>query len=63
MVSETIAAEPLAELQYVSCAHLGTLQELEVVDTRALLSLAAFLGQTRLIDNILLEVSENAAYD
>jgi pantoate--beta-alanine ligase len=62
-VSETIAAEPLAELQYVSCAHPGTLQELEVVDKRALLSLAAFLGQTRLIDNILLEVSENAAYD
>jgi pantoate--beta-alanine ligase len=62
-VSETIAGEPLAELQYVSCAHPDTLQELEVVDKRALLSLAAFLGQTRLIDNILLEVSENAAYD
>jgi pantoate--beta-alanine ligase len=61
-VAETIASEPLAELQYVSCAHPDTLQELEVVEKRALLSLAAFLGQTRLIDNILLEVSENAAY-
>jgi pantoate--beta-alanine ligase len=63
VVAETIVSEPLAELQYVSCAHPDTLQELEVVEKRALLSLAAFLGQTRLIDNILLEVSENAAYD
>ena len=54
IVTETIAGEPLARLQYVSCAHPETLQELETVAGAALLSLAAFVGQTRLIDNVVL---------
>ena len=57
IVTETIASEPLARLQYVSCAHPDTLQELETVTDRALLSLAVFVGQTRLIDNILYELN------
>jgi pantoate--beta-alanine ligase len=52
IVTETITSEPLARLQYVSCSHLDTLQELETVADKALLSLAAFVGQTRLIDNV-----------
>jgi len=51
IVAETIASEPLACLQYVSCAHPDTLEELETVTGGALLSLAVFVGQTRLIDN------------
>lgn len=51
IVAETITSEPLARLQYVSCAHPDTLQELETVTGGALLSLAVFVGQTRLIDN------------
>lgn len=54
LVAEIIAAEPLARLQYISCAHPETLQELETVADVALLSLAAFVGRTRLIDNVLL---------
>ena len=54
VVTETVATEPLAQLQYVSCAHPDTLQELETVRSRALLSLAAYVGQTRLIDNMVL---------
>jgi pantoate--beta-alanine ligase len=54
VVTETVAGEPLAQLQYVSCAHPDTLLELEVVKGRALLSLAAFVGHTRLIDNLIL---------
>lgn len=46
--------EPLANVQYISCADLNTLQELELVEDRALLSVAVFIGKTRLIDNILL---------
>jgi pantoate--beta-alanine ligase len=53
-VIETIAREPLVRLQYVSCAQPDTLQELEAVTGKALLSLAAFVGETRLIDNIVL---------
>jgi pantoate--beta-alanine ligase len=54
IVAETVAGEPLAELQYVSCADPVTLQELETVSGQALLSLAGFVGRTRLIDNLVL---------
>lgn len=46
--------EPLARVQYISCAAPDTLQELELIEDRALLSVAVFIGKTRLIDNILL---------
>ena len=48
---ETLAAEPLADPEYVSVADGATLQELERVDGPALLSLAVHFGTTRLIDN------------
>ncbi|RPI74470.1 MAG: pantoate--beta-alanine ligase, partial [Desulfobacteraceae bacterium] len=48
--------EPLARLQYVSCADPQTLQEIEgAVSGRALLSMAVYLGKTRLIDNLVVE--------
>ncbi|MBM3956530.1 MAG: pantoate--beta-alanine ligase [Gemmatimonadetes bacterium] len=53
-VRDTFAAAPLAELEYVSVADPDTLAELETVDRPALVSLAARVGGTRLIDNILL---------
>ena len=56
LMSETIAAEPRARLQYVSCADYETLEELESVgDRKALLSMAVLIGPTRLIDNRVLE--------
>jgi len=55
LVRETVAAEPLAELQYVSCSDYDTLEELETVSGKALLSMAVFVGKTRLIDNLILE--------
>ncbi len=48
---ETLAAEPLAEVEYVSVADGRTLRELERIDRAALLSLAVRFGTTRLIDN------------
>ena len=54
IVAETVDGEPLADLQYVSCADPETLQELETVADKALLSMAAFVGKTRLIDDIIL---------
>ena len=52
--SRRIEAEPLARLEYVSIADAGSLQELEVVDTPAVMSCAVWFGDVRLIDNILL---------
>jgi pantoate--beta-alanine ligase len=54
-VQEVLAAEALAKVQYVSCADPDTLEELETVTGKALLSMAVFVGQTRLIDNMILE--------
>ena len=48
---EVLAGEPLAEVEYVSCADGATLAELETVSGPALLSAAVRFGQTRLIDN------------
>lgn len=49
-----IEAEPLARLDYVSVAGSQALQELEEVQPGALLSMAVWIGRTRLIDNITL---------
>jgi pantoate--beta-alanine ligase len=46
-----LAAEPLAEPDYVSVADAATLQELTTLDGAALLSMAVRFGTTRLIDN------------
>ncbi len=57
IVAQIVNAEPLARLQYVSCADVGTLQELQgTLSSRALLSMAVFVGKTRLIDNLILEL-------
>jgi len=53
-VKDVLGTEPLAEVQYVSCADHETLKELEHVEGRALLSVAVFFATTRLIDNIVL---------
>ncbi len=54
LMTTTISDEPLARLQYVSCADYDTLAELETITGKALLSLAVFIGKTRLIDNFVL---------
>jgi pantoate--beta-alanine ligase len=55
IMSEVLAKEPLARPQYVSCAHPETLEELDCVSSEALLSMAVYIGKTRLIDNVLLQ--------
>jgi pantoate--beta-alanine ligase len=50
-IRAVLATEPLVEVDYVSVADGRTLHELDRVDGPALLSLAARLGRTRLIDN------------
>lgn len=54
LMREIIASEPLAKEQYVSCADYDTLEELETVTGKTLLSMAVFVGGTRLIDNFVL---------
>lgn len=54
LVREIVAGETLAHLQYISCADYDTLEELETLGGKTLLSMAVHLGKTRLIDNFVL---------
>ena len=51
-MTEVIASTDMARLDYVSVAHPDTLEELTLIENRALLSLAVFFNTVRLIDNI-----------
>lgn len=55
IMKEVLASEPRATVQYVSCAEYDTLEELDQVKGKALLSMAVLFGKTRLIDNVVLE--------
>jgi pantoate--beta-alanine ligase len=55
IMEESIKGEPMAEMEYVSCADRVTLLELDTLTDGALLSMAVFVGKTRLIDNIVLK--------
>jgi len=56
LVSELIAAEPLAAIEYVSLADDRTLDELDgAIDRPVLLSVVVRFGQTRLLDNVELQ--------
>lgn len=55
MMDKTLHQEPLAHVQYVSCADPVTLEELDGEITHALLSMAVFIGKTRLIDNLVIK--------
>ena len=53
LVRTTIEAEPRAQLDYVSVADAETFEKLDKLDEHSvLIAVAAFIGKTRLIDNI-----------
>jgi pantoate--beta-alanine ligase len=54
LVRATIAEASLARIDYIELVDAGTLQPVEKAESNALLALAVYFGQTRLIDNILL---------
>ncbi|MBX3036278.1 MAG: pantoate--beta-alanine ligase [Anaerolineales bacterium] len=53
-MKEVLGSEPLAKVQYVSCADYDSLEELNLIENKALLSMAVFIDKTRLIDNFVL---------
>ena len=53
-----IDQEPLAAVDYVSVADRETLDEIDVIDRPALVSVAVRIGNTRLIDNVLLNSND-----
>jgi len=55
-MASLIEHEPFANIDYISIADPETLQEIDVIDSPALVSLAVRIGGTRLIDNTMLGV-------
>ena len=58
LIRETVATEPLVSLEYAAVVDGETLRPLEKIRGSLLIPLAARLGATRLIDNILVKVEE-----
>jgi pantoate--beta-alanine ligase len=59
IVTATISAEPLARVDYISLNDAEDFQPLiQVNEKPALLSVAVYIGKTRLIDNMVLGVTE-----
>lgn len=54
-MEQLIKTEPLAKIDYISIADTESLQELSKIDNKALVSLAVKFGNTRLIDNIIID--------
>ncbi len=54
VIVSTIDKEPLARLDYVSTADSKSLEEVDTIDRPTLVSLAVWIGKTRLIDNVTL---------
>lgn len=52
-IEETLATEPLAKPQYVAIVDTNRLEPVSVVSENTLIALAVHIGDTRLIDNIL----------
>jgi len=57
LVTDTIASEPLVELEYVEVRDAKELTSVERLDGVVLIALAARVGATRLIDNVELTVT------
>jgi pantoate--beta-alanine ligase len=52
IVRDILTTEPMAAVDYVSCADDTTLEEIDTVTGPALLSLAVRFGSVRLVDNV-----------
>jgi pantoate--beta-alanine ligase len=51
---QVLAAEPGVRVQYLELVDAETLQAVEQADDSSVLAVAAFVGKTRLIDNVVL---------
>ena len=55
LIVDNITTMPLANIDYVSIYSYPALQEIEKIESPAIIAVAVWFGKTRLIDNTLLE--------
>jgi len=56
-MSEKIQSKKNTRIDYIQIVHPITLKDLDRIQNKALIALAVFVGKTRLIDNIILDLS------
>ena len=54
-ISSALAKEPLIQIDYVNISDPDTLEELNLIENKCLISIAAYVGKVRLIDNLVLD--------
>ncbi len=54
---QVLASHPAVQIQYLELVDMETLQPVQSVSTQAVLAVAAHVGQTRLIDNLMLDTA------
>ncbi|MGK7883760.1 MAG: bifunctional pantoate--beta-alanine ligase/(d)CMP kinase [Crocosphaera sp.] len=57
-VKEQLNNYSAIKVQYIECVHPQTLQPLDSIEETGLLAIAAYVGSTRLIDNMILRVRQ-----
>jgi len=53
-IQKIVEGEPLPRIDYIACCHSETLEPLERSEGTVLVAIAAWIGDTRLIDNVLI---------
>ena len=61
-MKKTIETAPLAKIDYVQLVDGDTMAPIESITGKAMLAVAVYFGETRLIDNILLEVESESSF-
>lgn len=55
-IKNNISSKDLAEIDYIEIVNADTLEPVHAIENRVLIALAVKFGQTRLIDNVIVEV-------
>ena len=57
-MTAVLESSPTVEIEYVSIADVETLADLDTIEASALIAVAARVGTTRLIDNLIVDLNE-----
>lgn len=62
VVTDVIASAPLAKIDYVELVDGDTMASIDRITGKAMLAVAVYFGNTRLIDNLILEVESESCF-
>ena len=60
IVRQTLASEPAIRVDYAEIVDAATLEPVDRIEHDTLIALAAFVGETRLIDNLTISFDSGA---